>query len=1186
MKNIIIIVLFFIAFNLNAQVKTVPTKFDPIVELNLPGTTIIGSPSIVGKEVTITDTDDATNMTIIIRTPSSDSSSSPTYPNLLTLGSVFKVNIQNVTSGDTVFIREDGLGVNGRIGSPGYPITKNTKLEFVYTTVGWVERKDYAETETFLTSFGEIKNRSFSSGDVIKVRYGLGEATYVVSNDSTTNIIVNSSNAVLSTANGKYAKLQPKNGYIDVVDFGAIPNDIVEDDTEINAAIQYSMYANFFKVGHSKNGNYITDDPVFLIYQKDFDGEFDFFSFELIGTIPNYGVSGNTDGVVYDHNNSNLPCIIIQKARHVTIKNISLLGGLPSVSEAELVTQRIPSDRTTFRTSRYSPHAGICVDPFDDVVGVSFGQRYPGLESWYTPTSDGGSSHINVEGGAIRGFVVGFMHNPSRDIQNGDNVKFFNATIERCFSGFATGQGQSKGNVFRDIYSPGNINILIDCTNFGRGEGAPPFVSDCNIAGSIGRVVEAQTINTSFLHIRSTFMESVHEIGSSSINTLIENCRFSLMQHESRNVPGQNYIWKQTTNQAVFKSCDIVYYSNGTYQYPLNFIEQSTGKIKLEDCYFDSGEILGTLFNSPIGTSTQHYISDLTIEDCQRRTASSTISMNKPSRSFDENLSISNDYSYDLVRYGLSSPMPTTSNPNTSPTITINISSAQSKIVVGDILVMRASGPQTGYGMLLGQAKTVNASNVIIRGVPWSYMDQRAISDTLNIYVLRAKKSMDRVFGDLTNNNDTIKNVYNIDAISVGDYITTPSGNLPDVSGSRTRVIEKGDTWIRTYLDAQGTETKALLYSKDYKKKRTSDDSGNRINNQSYLKAWYVGDEMILTNKDTSILVCTKSGVYGTDWEPEFSPIVSQSYADLNLLEYTAGLIDGGKFSPALTLDSSLIMKSDNGLIRFEEEGGTPIGSFGASRPGNFGFLQWSEWFGILKGSIHQGPSDFQDTTTFNNTSDPNAKVIFNIEAQMEDGVNLVREQDTEFKVSFGRDKGEETNVDFDLIATLRGDHHNLEYFSKITDAATSNNVITLTDVGDDVPHMINFFISAEDDDDLYDVELVTNGDSLIIRDTTISSYILQDNQTVHVKSVVLGGNRYYKIINPEKKGTYTNSSGSNQTVITITHNLGVTPNIVYITPTTDVGTWYVSNKNTTEVEITMSTGLANTASVQWFVDR
>src|SRR5262249_45853358 len=149
-----------------------------------------------------------------------------------------------------------------------------------------------------------------------------------------------------------------------------------------------------------------------------YQGSYAFCSIHIVGDSPGYG-SNAFHGTAITTKFSDGPALIIQSGRAVKIENIVFQGknnwtmhtdatNQPDPDPANMATPYAAANYLLpgVRDIRYSPHAGIAIDPYHSSVARA--DRYPGLESDYTPVgAGGGSSALQFHSCEFRDFTVG-----------------------------------------------------------------------------------------------------------------------------------------------------------------------------------------------------------------------------------------------------------------------------------------------------------------------------------------------------------------------------------------------------------------------------------------------------------------------------------------------------------------------------------------------------------------------------------------------------------------------------------------------------------------------------------------------------------------------------------------------------------------------------------------------------------
>lgn len=126
------------------------------------------------------------------------------------------------------------------------------------------------------------------------------------------------------------------------------------------------------------------------------------------------------------------------------------------------------------RDSKYSPHAGIVIDPFtcniNDPLPPDGG--YPGLSQYYSRSQFGtqtGSTGIDVKECQLRSFVVGIISSPNGLTRNAEILTYNKLQFENCKLCIASCQDQEKDNIASNIYCWGGTHTIFANGLYGAG---------------------------------------------------------------------------------------------------------------------------------------------------------------------------------------------------------------------------------------------------------------------------------------------------------------------------------------------------------------------------------------------------------------------------------------------------------------------------------------------------------------------------------------------------------------------------------------------------------------------------------------------------------------------------------------------------------------------------------------------
>jgi len=176
----------------------------------------------------------------------------------------------------------------------------------------------------------------------------------------------------------------------------------------------------------------------------------------------------------------------IQNGRSVRVKDIAFVGlntfgigsGLTAPYYPEMMTNSTFVNNGV-RDSRYSPYAGICVDPFGTAVPADGG--YPGLTAHYVASASG-SSRIQIEGVVCQNFTVGAIVSPNGSTSNAEDIAFKDCGLNFNKVGLAICQNQSRNITWNGGDTAFNL-YCFDGNNYGARTGYAPTIDGCNMSG-------------------------------------------------------------------------------------------------------------------------------------------------------------------------------------------------------------------------------------------------------------------------------------------------------------------------------------------------------------------------------------------------------------------------------------------------------------------------------------------------------------------------------------------------------------------------------------------------------------------------------------------------------------------------------------------------------------------------------
>jgi len=292
---------------------------------------------------------------------------------------------------------------------------------------------------------------------------------------------------------------------------------------------------------------------------------------------------------------SNAFAIGIQNGKGCKIRKLKITGlfSPPSSRNSQefynLPFEKFKDDKC--RDSRYSPYAGIVIDPFTNLPSNPLPPDggYPTLLDYYGKASklqtQSGSTGTELEELSISGFVVGICSSPNGQTRNAEitiinKVQFANCKL--CISG---GQDQEKGNRISNIYCWGGTHTVFGTDLYGGARMAGNWnIDHVNIAGGVVRFIYNDQHGYFPTYISNVFAESLGSFGifNSQLACEVSDCSFDFAY---KSQAGPQTLLTSYGNNVVFRSCNFRYYGS-----PDSLLMK--GNCVFDHCYF-SGPIIG-----------------------------------------------------------------------------------------------------------------------------------------------------------------------------------------------------------------------------------------------------------------------------------------------------------------------------------------------------------------------------------------------------------------------------------------------------------------------------------------------------------------------------------------------------------------------------------------------------------------
>ena len=339
-------------------------------------------------------------------------------------------------------------------------------------------------------------------------------------NDSTTK---DDGVTVIATASGKRLKIYTE-GYV-LANWWPLDRTGKTDCSEnMQKAIDYAINASQNK----KTARLLVLAGIYQVKYlniwRRYASGYTFVTVSIEGTAPTYDVTGALGPTTtFKTVDGNAYTINVQYGRNCVIRNIAFWGPAPAPPTlAEVITWTDAQWTKGCRNNAQSPQAAIVTDAYHEKVPAT--DQYPGQSANYIGTGGSGTSGLKIEYCAIYNHVNGVMVSPNKFTQNGDNIILEHSYVGLCRSAWSTGQPQSRGNLMSDVYSLGQVKYLINGFEYGLGNGAPPLIDHCNIAG-VHKYLYHFFGNLAGLDVTNSHFELVWSLGRSGMRPVnFTNC--------------------------------------------------------------------------------------------------------------------------------------------------------------------------------------------------------------------------------------------------------------------------------------------------------------------------------------------------------------------------------------------------------------------------------------------------------------------------------------------------------------------------------------------------------------------------------------------------------------------------------------------------------------------------------------
>jgi Pectate lyase superfamily protein len=365
----------------------------------------------------------------------------------------------------------------------------------------------------------------------------------------------------------------PDKNFVSVKDFGAIGDGKHDDIDALEHARDFVIHHPAVLV--MPIGDYFISRP--LLLQNIVNGQRQFFTVHLKGVFSNKSASIEYLSRIICGYKSGFG-IGIQLGRGITIENITILGvyTFPNqVTNLNIGTLKFSEwTNGSVTDSRYSPYAGISIDP---IGGISGG---------------GGTSDVTIRNCSIRQWMVGICLTPNPETANDEIVNIIDDNIENCRVSIAIGQDQSKTIKISGLKVWGSTHTVLDGMTYGKGiGGGSVFCDNWNIAGNVNQLFNLITDRFPLSAI-NIYSESIFRIGNVGRGAGSNFINFEIDFLSGPGLPAPDYLLCGDVN---FYGGSLRYY-DGSPTHRMNFVNTRS---KFRDMTMNNLPITDAIYGMP-----------------------------------------------------------------------------------------------------------------------------------------------------------------------------------------------------------------------------------------------------------------------------------------------------------------------------------------------------------------------------------------------------------------------------------------------------------------------------------------------------------------------------------------------------------------------------------------------------------
>lgn len=291
----------------------------------------------------------------------------------------------------------------------------------------------------------------------------------------------------------------------------------------------------------------------------------------------NIRISGQTSGItanpisesvlLLDNNNSF--CLALQEVYGAVVENLAFEGSnMLNYSLKQAFDPASKYIKSNQRDNRYSPYAGLVLDPFRDNVPEA--DRYPDFKTFYTNHSNGGSTSSTFRNMSISGFVVNILLTAGLT-QNNESHLFDKIWLANCKVGFVTSNSQERNTRCTRMFFWNSVKTCFSNAGYGRSSGSMPFIDGCNIAGNVYQLFDfsGRIITYDVLYVNNLYAESLYRIGIiDTQRSKFTACNINFQDLSAIGLKERDFILV-SPNPVEFDNCILVVFAGGK-RFPLN----------------------------------------------------------------------------------------------------------------------------------------------------------------------------------------------------------------------------------------------------------------------------------------------------------------------------------------------------------------------------------------------------------------------------------------------------------------------------------------------------------------------------------------------------------------------------------------------------------------------------------------